>query len=354
MNQSRQLAAIMFVDIVGYTAMMQDDEESTLVLRNKLKSTLKQELASHGGKMVQFNGDGALCSFDSATESVRAAVAIQLMMLQEPKVPLRIGIHQADVIFQGSEVIGDGVNIASRLESLAIPGSILISSKVHDDIKNQNDIQAISLGKYLLKNISEPIEIYSISNPGLEVPHKTKLVGKGVKYFNDKVTFGKKSLFIKLLIFAAIIGVLGYQIIPQIFKKQKARHDLLPMGSAASKSCKVIPIWQRSKGLCHRCSGITGKKNLWTRKRLHYILISLNMTRNPLIQRSRRSLKEILGKRKKSLLMRAIITNGCRPGCIFPRMPNRPYRRSSFSLGPEISIRRNLIPIELRVALNLF
>jgi len=228
MNQSRQLAAIMFVDIVGYTAMMQDDEESTLVLRNKLKSTLKQELARHGGKMVQFNGDGALCSFDSATESVRAAVAIQLLMLQEPKVPLRIGIHQADVVFQGTEVIGDGVNIASRLESLAVPGSILVSSKVHDDIKNQNDIQTISLGKYILKNVSDPMEIYSISNPGLEVPHKNKLVGKGIKYFNDKVTFKKKSLVIKLLIFASLIGVLGYQIIPPIVNKQKARHELLP------------------------------------------------------------------------------------------------------------------------------
>lgn len=228
MSQSRQLAAIMFADIVGYTAMMQDDEALTLNLRDKLKNKLETELALHGGKIVKFSGDGALCSFGSAIESIRVAIAVQLHMLQEPKVPLRIGIHQADVVFEDGDVHGDGVNIASRLESLAIPGSIFISAKVYDDIKNQKDIQTISLGKYLLKNVIEPIEIYSISNPGLEVPSKNKLDGKGTKYISDKVTFRKKSLFIRFLIFAAFISILGYQIIPKIINKQNAKHKLLP------------------------------------------------------------------------------------------------------------------------------
>jgi class 3 adenylate cyclase/dienelactone hydrolase len=228
MTQSRQLAAIMFADIVGYTAMMQDDEELTLNLRNKLKNKLEKELAIHGGKLIKFSGDGALCSFDSATESVRVAIAVQLLMLQEPKVPLRIGIHQADVVFEGSDVLGDGVNIASRLESLAIPGSVFISSKVYDDIKNQNDIQTISLGKYLLKNVTEPIEIYSVSNPGLEVPLKDTLDGKGIKYISDKVSFRKKPLIIKFLSFAAIISLLAYLFIPNIINKQNAKNKLLP------------------------------------------------------------------------------------------------------------------------------
>jgi len=228
MTHSRQLAAIMFADIVGYTAMMQNDETLTLNLRDKLKNKLETELVLHGGKIVKFSGDGALCSFGSAIESIRAAIAVQLLMQQEPKVPLRIGIHEADVVFEDGDVHGDGVNIASRLESLATPGSIFISAKVHDDIKNHKDIQTVSLGKYVLKNVTEPVEIFSVSNTGLEVPLNKKLEGKGIKYIRDKITFRKKPLLNKLLIVAAIISVLGYLIITPIVKKQYARNNLLP------------------------------------------------------------------------------------------------------------------------------
>lgn len=228
MSKFHQLAAIMFADIAGYTAMMQDDEALTLKLRDKFKSKLERELALHGGKIVKFSGDGALCSFGSAIESIRVAIAVQLDMLQEPKVPLRIGIHEADVVFEDGDVHGNGVNIASRLESLAIPGSILISSKVYDDIKNQKDIQVISLGKYLLKNVTEPMEIFSISNPGLELLLNKKLEGKGVKYVSDKISFQKKTLLVRFSIVVVIISLLGYLIIPRIVKKQNARNKLLP------------------------------------------------------------------------------------------------------------------------------
>ncbi|MFT3681960.1 MAG: adenylate/guanylate cyclase domain-containing protein [Ferruginibacter sp.] len=158
MSQSRQLAAIMFADIMGYTAIMQDDEARAMQLRNKLKNKLDEELQLHGGRLIKFSGDGALCSFASALEAVKAAVAIQLLMQAAPLVPLRIGIHQADVMFDEADVYGDGVNIASRLESMAVPGSIFVSGKVVDDIKNHKDIQTVSLGKYILKNVSEPME----------------------------------------------------------------------------------------------------------------------------------------------------------------------------------------------------
>ncbi|MDH4057768.1 MAG: SUMF1/EgtB/PvdO family nonheme iron enzyme [Cyclobacteriaceae bacterium] len=228
MSQSHHLAAIMFIDIVGYTAMMQDDEALTLNLRDKLKNKLEKELALHGGKIVKFSGDGAICSFDSVIESIRVAIAVQLDMLHEPKVPLRIGIHEADVVFEDGDVHGNGVNIASRLESLAIPGSIFISAKVYDDIKNQKDIQVVSLGKYLLKNITEPIEIFSISNPGLEVPLNKKLEGKGIKYVSDKISFEKKTLLFRFITVAVIISILGYLFVPGIIKKQNARNKLLP------------------------------------------------------------------------------------------------------------------------------
>ncbi len=181
MSLSRQLAAIMFIDMAGYTAMMQEDEALTLLLRNKLQKKLEEEVRRYHGRILDFRGDGALCSFTSTIEAVRAAVALQLDMQVAPIVPLRIGMHTGDVIFSENNIYGDGVNIASRLESFALPGSIFISGKVYDDVKNQKDIQTISLGKYALKNVKEEVEIFAVSNPGIKIPHTASLEGKGEK-----------------------------------------------------------------------------------------------------------------------------------------------------------------------------
>ena len=181
MLQSRQLAAIMFADIVGYTAIMQEDEAQASLFRNKLQKKLELEVAGHHGIILQFMGDGALCSFSSSTEAVRAALAVQLEMQAPPIVPLRIGMHTGDIMSEGNTVYGDGVNIASRLETFAVPGSIFISEKVYDDIKNQKDLQTISLGKFSLKNVKKPIEIFAISNAGIKIPTASSLEGKGEK-----------------------------------------------------------------------------------------------------------------------------------------------------------------------------
>jgi TolB-like protein len=122
-----------------------------------------------------------MCSFTSTIEGVRAALALQLNMQTDPVVPLRIGMHTGDVIFDENNIYGDGVNIASRMESFALPGSIFISGKVYDDIKNQKDIQTVSLGKYALKNVKEQVEIFAISNPGIKIPGTDSLEGKGEK-----------------------------------------------------------------------------------------------------------------------------------------------------------------------------
>src|SRR5258706_2961593 len=187
MRQSRQLAAIMFADIAGYTGMMQEDEVQALQLRSKLKKKLESEVNIHNGRMLEFRGDGALCSFTSAIEAVRAALALQLDMQPSPLVPVRIGMHTGDVVIDGDNIYGDGVNIASRMESFAVPGSIFISGKVYDDIKNQKDIHAVSLGKYALKNVKEEIEIFVISNPGILIPEMYSLEGKGQKILQRSI-----------------------------------------------------------------------------------------------------------------------------------------------------------------------
>lgn len=179
MSSSRQLAAIVFADIMGYTTLMQEDEEQALQIRNKFEHILQQETAAHGGRIQKMMGDGALCIFSSSIEAARAAVAVQQQMREEPSVPLRIGIHAGDVMVDESDVYGDGVNIASRIESFAVPGGIFLSAKVYDDIKNHKDIQAVCLGRFLLKNVKEPVAIYAVSNEGISVPQNETLQGKG-------------------------------------------------------------------------------------------------------------------------------------------------------------------------------
>ncbi len=188
MTQTRQLAAIMFTDIVGYTAMMEEDEMAAMNCRQKLKQKLEEVVAEHQGRIIEFRGDGGMCSFTSTIQCVKAGLTLQLDMQTSPVVPLRIGMHTGDVIFEGNNIYGDGVNIASRMESFAIPGSIFISAKVYDDIKNQKDIQTISLGKYALKNVKEQVEIFAVSNPGIIVPGNNSLEGKGEKVPEKKIT----------------------------------------------------------------------------------------------------------------------------------------------------------------------
>ncbi len=186
MPSSHQLTAIMFADIAGYTATMQEDEALALQLKNKLLRKLETETATHNGRILSFRGDGALCSFSSTIEAVRAAMGVQLEMRKPPVVQLRIGMHTGDVIMDDNDVFGDGVNIASRLESFAVPGSILVSGKVYDDIKNQKDIQTVSLGMFRFKNVKDDTEIFAVSNAGLVTPDKNSLEGKGERITIEK------------------------------------------------------------------------------------------------------------------------------------------------------------------------
>jgi len=228
MSESRQLAAIIFADIAGFSALMQSDEKRALELRQKLKDKLESSVEKYDGQIVKWMGDGVICTFNSAVQSVRTAIEVQREMLRDPIVPLRVGIHQADVIFHDGDVHGDGVNIASRLESFAITGSIFISSKVQEDIKSQGDIETTSLGKYLLKNMQEPVEIFAVSNAGLQVPINKKLDGKGIKYVSDKISIRKRTLLLRLLFVLAIVAAAAYFFVPSYLNKLHARNTLVP------------------------------------------------------------------------------------------------------------------------------
>ena len=162
----------------GYTALMQQNEQLAKIKHRRLKEVLESSVSFHHGKILQYYGDGALSIFNSAVDGVKCAVEIQQALQQEPKVDLRIGIHTGDISIENETIYGDGVNLASRIESLAVPGSIFISEKVFDEIRNQEDLTTLEMGYFELKNIIKPVRIFAINNKGLVVPGRDTLKGK--------------------------------------------------------------------------------------------------------------------------------------------------------------------------------
>ncbi|MEO7293829.1 MAG: tetratricopeptide repeat protein [Ginsengibacter sp.] len=171
----RQLAAIMFADMTGYTAMMQEDEGRAKILRDRQRQTLEKYIPGHNGKIIQYFGDGTLSIFSSAIDAVNSAIDIQNELQQEPKVSLRIGLHSGDIVYDIEGVYGDSVNLASRIETLSLPGAVLISDKVFDEVKNQSAIKTIFLGKYNLKNVKRQVEVYAVANEGLVIPTASQI-----------------------------------------------------------------------------------------------------------------------------------------------------------------------------------
>lgn len=177
-NQTRKLSAIMFSDMVGYTGLMQEDEKRAMEARDRYRKVLEENIEKHQGKILQYYGDGALSIFGSAIQSALCAAEIQKELLANPKVALRIGIHSGDIVYDNVGVYGDGVNIASRIESLSIPGAVLISEKIFDDIKNHSSLPAEFLGSFKLKNVKAPVKIYALTNTGLNIPTQQELKEK--------------------------------------------------------------------------------------------------------------------------------------------------------------------------------
>jgi len=169
-NPARQLAAIMFTDMVGYTALMGKDTSMALDLIRRSKEIQKPLVDKHHGKWLKEMGDGALAVFNTALDAVNCAVEIQEMARERLDGKLRIGIHLGDVTIDNQDVYGDGVNIASRLESITDPGGIYISESIEKAIRGQSDVQAKFLGEIHLKNVGYAVRTYALQGVGLPVP----------------------------------------------------------------------------------------------------------------------------------------------------------------------------------------
>ncbi len=213
MSQNRLLAAIMFTDIEGYTSLMQRDELDAMSIRDQHRTIFESSTSKYNGTIVQYFGDGTLSFFKSSVEAVKSAIEMQLAFI-DSDIPVRIGIHVGDIIYTEEDIIGDAVNVTSRIESCALPGSILISDKVHDQIRSHREIESKFLNAYDLKNVEEALPIFAIANEGLIIPNADEIKGKlkNTKKHSSKRISKKKALVIGLLTLVAIIVIfLSYQ-----------------------------------------------------------------------------------------------------------------------------------------------
>jgi TolB-like protein/class 3 adenylate cyclase/Tfp pilus assembly protein PilF len=171
MSQARRLAAILAADVAGYSRLMGADEEGTLerlkALRHEL---LDPKIAEHHGRIVKTTGDGLLVEFASVVDAVRCAVEVQQAMPErhtsvaaENRIELRIGINLGDVIVEGDDLYGDGVNIAARIEALADAGGVFVSHTVHDQVRDRLPFDFEDLGEQQVKNIARPVRVYALS-----------------------------------------------------------------------------------------------------------------------------------------------------------------------------------------------
>ncbi len=192
----RRLAAILSADVVGYSRLIRADEEGTLVAFKTLRHELiDPKIAEHRGRIVKLMGDGILAEFPSAVEAVRAASEMQRHLSErnaglpeDGRIELRMGINLGDVVIDGDDIHGDGVNVASRLEGLSEPGGLCISEKVYEEIRDRTDLAFKDLGDRSVKNIDRPVHVYRLDLRAAAKPrhgtrrrlHHSRPIGIGI------------------------------------------------------------------------------------------------------------------------------------------------------------------------------
>src|SRR5690348_15759649 len=175
----RKLVAILAADVAGYSRLVGLDEEGTLArLKILRREVIDPEIASHRGRIVKTTGDGLLIEFVSVVDAVRCAVAVQRACVereaalpQDRRIQFRVGINLGDVVVDGEDILGDGVNIAARMEAMAEPGGIYLSRSAVDQVEGKIAVPFIDLGERQLKNVVKPVQVFAIDL--LEIPRQT-------------------------------------------------------------------------------------------------------------------------------------------------------------------------------------
>ena len=181
----RKLAAIMFTDIAGYTESMSYDESQAITTVKKKRSIIQPLIKEYNGVFVKEIGDGTLSYFSSAIDASTCAVKLQELTYDEEHLNFRVGLHIGDIVFDGQDVFGEGVNIASRLESLSPVGGICVSKTVYDELENKKEFNGTSLGLQSLKGVGRLVEVYALKGDRLKEPDTSKYKETEVQKHSD-------------------------------------------------------------------------------------------------------------------------------------------------------------------------
>ncbi len=243
----RKLAAIMFTDIAGYTRLMGMDENKAFEILRINRKIHEIKIRQFDGILVKEMGDGMLASFSSAFDAVKCAIAIQEEAAIE-NITLRIGIHEADVVFEKGDVLGDGVNVAFRLQEMSDQGGIYISGTVYSEIKNKTSIKTSYIGEKELKNVNEPVKVHKIIYRDTNIYAASDSPPKG-----GEKNHGKKRNYVVggILIMIIVAGLIGFYLIKSPMHVSDRQ--------TLEKSIAVRPFWNESpdKGNEYFLNGMT-------------------------------------------------------------------------------------------------
>ncbi|MBX2815716.1 MAG: adenylate/guanylate cyclase domain-containing protein, partial [Saprospiraceae bacterium] len=243
----RHISVVVFVDVVGYTALMQKDEAVAATVLHRFQEIVCACVQEYQGRVLDFYGDGAICSFNTAEPAVSFSLRIQKEFIAAPEVPARIGMHLGSVVEENGRFYGDVVNLASRIESIGKKGSILMSKTVRDQIKNKPVFEVKSLGQFRFKNVAEKLEVFALANSGLVVPDRKTIKGK----LADDTVGRKRWLTAAMILVLIAVGI--------FFFAKKGAGDSRSVEQIEGSSIAVLPFknFTGNEGLEYFCDGIT-------------------------------------------------------------------------------------------------
>ncbi|GAA0880174.1 hypothetical protein GCM10009119_31440 [Algoriphagus jejuensis] len=200
----RKPSTVYFSDIVGYTRLMGKDENAAFELMRENLRIHQEVLANFRGKLIKELGDGILAVFDSAIDALHASLEVQKRCIAHGQYQLRIGLQSGEVIFDHGDIFGDAVNVASRIQSVGIPSSIVFSEKVCKETYQYQAFQTVKLGGFELKNVDHTLELYALTNPPLAIPKRSEVLGN-IKYQEGSPWKYRSGIAAIIVLFGALI-----------------------------------------------------------------------------------------------------------------------------------------------------
>lgn len=237
----RQHAAIIFADISGYTTLMQEDESNAVRVVRAYKSVIHEVCAAWEGQVAQFYGDGCLMTFAEPEAAVRCAMALQAQFLSL-NIPVRIGINLGEIVAEEEHIYGDAINVASRIESMGLPGTVLLSQSVYESVAEKPGIDCQSLGVFALRHVEQPMEIYALVTEGLFAPTREQMMRKGTAYEIDNSPAAAEGATTQIQILVVEDDmIVGAHISMVLAEAGYGVLGLIPTGEAALEQIRTFP-----------------------------------------------------------------------------------------------------------------